>query len=69
MLSFLAQLQAGSRLILVTGIEKSLEDDGTDNYRLAISGFVYVLRDPSAEAAADAADADTETAATEPAAG
>jgi len=67
-LAFLAALQASDRLILITEVARVRDDTQADVYGLAITGSIYVLRDPTAEAAADAAAADEE-ATTEPAAG
>jgi Tfp pilus assembly protein PilO len=63
-LAFLASLQSEKRLILVNEVARVRDESVADLYGLAVSGFIYVLRDPAAEAAADAADAeDTATAA------
>lgn len=68
-LAFLASLQSQKRLILINEVARVRDEANADLYGLAVSGYIFVLRDPAAEAAADAADADEEAPATETAAG
>lgn len=57
-LDFLASLQKMERLILVNEVAKSQDEPGVDVYKLTASGYLYVLRDPTAEAALSAGAAD-----------
>ncbi|WP_167050526.1 hypothetical protein [Salinibacterium sp. ZJ77] len=50
-LSFLAALQSSQRLFSVTSVSKNQSEPGIDVFELTVGGFIYVLRDPIAEAA------------------